>query len=306
VESPGAVVHLDEVRNRDRAYYPFNYPSIEDLLGRGCANWQGTASLGLDNSPDMLHHANYGACMAARRRDLLAIGGADEHDDYLGYICGPYEMTFRLGNYGRTERWLRDEYLYHTWHPNTYGVNTDYHGPHDGFHISLLALQARGTFRVQPYVVNPWVARSQWGRRMSAGQLIQLAERHPEPAWHVAALPPQPAHRVYQIESNIYGFDIFHYAGTWYALRTGTGPLDPSKVQSGGYAELWQAPTHPAMRDRLPVDATAWEVSMGKGWLPGRAWRTLRAHPLHCLPARIARRARQLLASSHGRPNWWW
>jgi hypothetical protein len=37
--------------------------------------------------------------MAARRRGLLAIGGADEHIDYLGYMCGPYELTFRLMNY---------------------------------------------------------------------------------------------------------------------------------------------------------------------------------------------------------------
>src|SRR5262249_55068639 len=76
-ETPSAVVHLDEVRNVSQSFYPFNYPTIEEILGPGCINWRGTTTLGLDNSPDMLHHANYGACMAARRRDLLAVGGAD-------------------------------------------------------------------------------------------------------------------------------------------------------------------------------------------------------------------------------------
>jgi len=54
---------------------------------------------------DPLHTRNYGACMSALREDLVDIGGADEHLDYLGHICGPYEMTFRLVNAGRKEIW---------------------------------------------------------------------------------------------------------------------------------------------------------------------------------------------------------
>jgi hypothetical protein len=117
-QTPRAVLHVDEIRNSDRCFHPFAYPSIAEVLGEGCINWNGTASRGLDNSQDMLHDANYGACMAAARDDLIAIGGADEHLDYLGYYCGPYDMTFRLVNDGLGERWLRDEYLYHVWHPN--------------------------------------------------------------------------------------------------------------------------------------------------------------------------------------------
>src|SRR5579859_5048744 len=86
-ETPRAVIHLDEVRNDDHRFYPFNNPTIEDILGPGIVNWNGTTTNSLV-SHDVIHGANYGACMAARRSDLLAVGGADEHLDYLGYICG--------------------------------------------------------------------------------------------------------------------------------------------------------------------------------------------------------------------------
>src|SRR6202035_3298566 len=34
-ETPHGVVHVDEVRNTDRRFYPFNYPAIDDILGPG-------------------------------------------------------------------------------------------------------------------------------------------------------------------------------------------------------------------------------------------------------------------------------
>src|SRR5207248_9744049 len=101
----------------------------------------------------------YGACLAARRADLLSIGGADEHPDYLGYVCGPYELTFRLLNRGRRERRLATEYLYHTWHPGQNMFNAEPHGPHDGRFLSPRALHARSTGRVRPFLPNPCVCR---------------------------------------------------------------------------------------------------------------------------------------------------
>jgi hypothetical protein len=291
------VVHLDEVRNVSQGFYPFKYPEIDEVLGPGCINWQDGTTLGLNNSPDMLHHANYGACMAARRRDLLAVGGADEHPDYLGYVCGPYELTFRLFNCGRVERWLRDEYLYHTWHPNQYGWNTDPQGPHDGMHMSLLALEARATFRVRPCVKNPWFARTPWGRGLGVDQLLKSVGQRAEPSWRAGAQPPQPGDRVYWIERDYYGFNVFHHAGTWYALRTGAGVLDTGKVRRGQYRELWQAATQQDLRGRLPIDRPRWERSVNHAWLPARLWRKTRAQPLRRLPGRIVRRACRLLAS---------
>ncbi len=295
-QTPGAVVHLDEVRNVNRAYYPFNYPDFDALLGEGCINWQGHTTLGLDASPDRIHHANYGACMAARRKDLLAIGGADEHPDYLGYVCGPYEMTIRLLNYGRTERWLEDEWLFHTWHPNQYGWNTDYHGPHDGCHLALLALEARATFRIAPFQRNPWFPRTPWGKAPPLGPLLRRVAGRDEPGWKAGAQPP-PGERVYWVERDHYGFDVYYHDGTWYALRAGAGRLDPAKVRRGGYRELWQGATQAELRDRLPVDRRQWEHARNQAGLPARLWRKFRSQPLRQLPGRLARKARRLLAS---------
>jgi hypothetical protein len=150
------VLHFDQVRNNDSKLYPFNYPAIETITGRGAINWANGKTTGMWDTEDILHTRNYGACMAALREDLIAIGGADEHIDYLGHICGPYEMTFRLVNHGKTERWHEEEFLYHVWHPGQAGEK-NYIGPHDGHHVSTRALQAKFAGRVLPFAENPAV-----------------------------------------------------------------------------------------------------------------------------------------------------
>lgn len=147
------VLHLDQFRNSRKDFYPFNYPSFEDVLGEGCINNIGGKTKGILDTVDPLHSRNYGACMCAKRADLIAIGGADEHLDYLGHICGPYEMTFRLVNYGLDGIWHEGEYLYHTWHPGQAGVD-NYQGPHDGRQMSSTALEALISKRVRPLVEN--------------------------------------------------------------------------------------------------------------------------------------------------------
>jgi hypothetical protein len=293
---PNSVVHLDEVRNTNPAFYPFNHPTVGQVLGEGVINWRGHTTLGLDDSPDMIHHANYGACMAAWRKDLLAVGGADEHLDYLGYVCGPYELTFRLAHYGREEHWLRDEYLYHTWHPNQYGWNTDYHGPHDGAHMALLALDARASFRTRPVLANPWVSRLGRGRPVEPDALLRAVRGRPEPGWRASAAPALPTDRVYWVERDYFGFDVFHHAGGWFGLPTGSGVFSPEKLGRGGYRACWQADSQPGLRDLLPVDPAAWERRRDHAPWPARMWRKLGERPLHHLPARLARRARRLVA----------
>src|SRR5918992_3186034 len=147
------VLHLDQFRNRRKDLYPFNYPSFEEVLGAGCMNNSEGKTSGIVDRVDPLHSRNYGACMCARRADLIEIGGADEHIDYLGHICGPYEMTFRLLNKGFKELWDETEYLYHTWHPGQAGVD-NYQGPHDGRQLSSTALEALMTGRVFPLLEN--------------------------------------------------------------------------------------------------------------------------------------------------------
>lgn len=152
-EDPSIVLHLDQFRNTRRDLYPFAFPSFDEVTGRGCINNAGGRTTGLAHERDPIHDRNYGACMCARRADLIAIGGADEHRDYLGHVCGPYDMTFRLVNMGRREVWHAQEFLYHTWHPGQAGAD-NYLGPHDGRHVSTTALDALASGRVLPLTEN--------------------------------------------------------------------------------------------------------------------------------------------------------
>ena len=120
-QDPNIVLHLDQVRNNDRRFYPFSYPTIEEVIGEGSINWKAGKTTGLWDSADNLHTRNYGACMAATREDLVKIGGADEHNHFLGHVCGPYDMTFRLINESRREVCIPAEFLYHVWHPGQAG-----------------------------------------------------------------------------------------------------------------------------------------------------------------------------------------
>jgi hypothetical protein len=187
---PKLVLHLDEVRNHDRRYYPFNYPPLDELVGYGCLNWVNGQPAGLLDTADPLHTRNYGACMCALRNDLLAIGGADMHRDYLGHICGPYEMTFRLANAGRRELWHPSQWLYHVWHPGQAG-DQNYAGPHDGAQLSIRALEARQSGRILPLEENPAIARLRTEGRdwapTTLGDLVDSATLSSR--WHAQSLP---------------------------------------------------------------------------------------------------------------------
>jgi hypothetical protein len=185
-EHPDRVIHLDQVRSQARRYYPFCHPTFEELhASGGCALVNG-APPGLAATRDRLHRANYGACMAAPRDALLKIGGADEHLDYLGHICGPYDMTFRLVNLGLAEHWHPSEWSYHTWHPGTDGP-AEYHGPHDGRGVSATALRNRENGRVLPYSENEGIRALRLSGR--AGSRIEdLSLAHVE-HWHEQRTP---------------------------------------------------------------------------------------------------------------------
>jgi hypothetical protein len=278
--TPRAVLHLDEIRNADPRFHPFAYPNIAEVLGKGCINWNGTASHGLDNSRDMIHEANYGACMAAARDDMIAIGGADEHIDYLGYICGPYDMTFRLANHGLAERWLPHEYLYHVWHPNESGINADYQGPNDGRGVSLRALEARAIGRILPYVENTWVRQRRQGNCLDVHQLLRLVADREEPAWRVGKQPAADE-AVFLLEPDYRGFNLFRYRRHWYGLRIQDGPFDPARARR--YRVLLDG------KDMAHVkNLVDYYNGLPKTWA-GR----LAAQPLSQLPWRAARKIRK-------------
>jgi hypothetical protein len=189
-KDPNIVLHLDEVRNNNKRFYPFNYPTIEEAIGDGCINWRDGKTTGLWDAEDILHTRNYGACFAALRRDVISIGGADEHIDYLGHVCGPYDMTFRLVNSGKREVWHPDEFLYHVWHPGQAGDN-NYIGPHDGQHVSSRALEARFSGRILPLMENPAIRklRMQDGEASVEQSLSQLVSEERLESWSSENLP---------------------------------------------------------------------------------------------------------------------
>lgn len=158
-------LHFEQIRNFDQSFYPFNYPAMDEIIGPGCVNAIDGVPIGLAESAKSLkedwnlwHVYNYGACLCARREDLLMIGGADEHEDYLGHICGPYEMTARLVNAGVKDRLHDSHFLYHVWHPNQGGDN-NYCGPNNGKGMSTTAMEIPGTGRVLPLLESPEIRK---------------------------------------------------------------------------------------------------------------------------------------------------
>ncbi len=162
--------------------------------------------------------------------DLIAVGGADEHLDYLGYVCGPYDLTFRLVNHGLPERWLRDEYLYHTWHPNQSGANNDYRGPHDGRFMSLRVLVTRVDGRVWPCVENPWIAYARLGDAPELDDLMRLLADKEEPEWRIGWQPAAAADGVFWLERDFQGFNLYLHRGRWYGLKAEEGVFDPRRA----------------------------------------------------------------------------
>ncbi|MBU1720770.1 MAG: hypothetical protein KKA07_17020, partial [Bacteroidetes bacterium] len=166
------ILHLDQFRNVRHDFHPFDFPTIADILGEGCVNIKDGKTTGVLNTQDPLHTRNYGACMCALRKDMIAFGGADEHLDYLGHVCGPYELTFRLVNAGKTEIWHQEEFLYHVWHPGTDGID-NYIGPHDGRHMSSTALETIKSRRILPLLENEAIFRLRTQEEPDEASILQ-------------------------------------------------------------------------------------------------------------------------------------
>lgn len=149
------VLYHEEVRSDNKEFYPFPRGATWNRImeAPGLMNWDSVSARpsGFASRHDRLHTLNYGACFSCLKSDALAVGGFDVHPHYHGFMCGPYELGFRLENAGRREQWCQDEWLLHTWHPWV-RPEVDALGHHDGRHVSSLALEARRTGRVLPYV----------------------------------------------------------------------------------------------------------------------------------------------------------
>ena len=254
-KEPQIVLHLDQFRNMRRDFYPFNYPSFEEVLNEGCINNVGGVTKGILDVEDIIHTRNYGACMCARRVDLIAIGGADEHIHFLGHICGPYDMTFRLINMGRREVWHRSEFMYHTWHPGQAGVD-NYLGPHDGRHMSTTALNALVSHRVQPLVENTAIAALRMDKNTGT-QLNDLILRDEDrQPWSRTTLGVYKKQERFTIEigplKNYKGFRLFYK--TELDLYFGYMLIEEFlKPKGGNYDTYLDAVSHEALHQKIDV-----------------------------------------------------
>lgn len=114
---------------------------------------------------------NEGACMTVRRADAIRFGGFDEHPSYRGYLCGPYDLGWRLINAGWPELWHDPSVaLWHFAHPDPIGTNGQQASlkqllekayPHIDGH-ALTAVEGFSTGRFQPLRENPQI----WALRM--------------------------------------------------------------------------------------------------------------------------------------------
>lgn len=266
---PNIVLHFDQFRNLRRDFYPFNYPRFEDVLGAGCINNVAGKTKGLIDTVDPIHTRNYGACMCARREDMIAIGGADEHIDYLGHICGPYDMTFRLVNLGLREVWHSTEFLYHTWHPGQAGVG-NYLGPHDGRHVSTTALDALASRRVMPLVENRAIAALREGASLQNESLLELLsppeheqlQDHPaQQAWSTSSVTPLGRYK---------GFALYKEHDIVFAhllLDEHQGRTDPMR-----YRIFFEGPSESAVRTRIvewTPRSVALYVKIGQWFITG-------------------------------------
>ncbi|MCK4602634.1 MAG: glycosyltransferase family 2 protein [Phycisphaerae bacterium] len=257
-QDPNIILHMDEVRNNDRRFYPFNYPSVEEILGKGCINRIGETTTGMLDEKDTLHTRNYGACMSALRQDVICIGGFDEHIDYLGRICGPYDATFRLRNLGKQERWLEDQFVYHVWHPGiTEDEYVDYVGPNDGRNISTTALEALETGRTMPLVENQAVRELRQGRDVQATDALLLPKARWS-SWEEKKVRDKIAHvrSALLLEEGYKQFNILFFGGRFYGLSQGEGAFDIARQQSGEYELCLEGETIEEVKrliDKLPA-----------------------------------------------------
>jgi glycosyltransferase involved in cell wall biosynthesis len=117
---------------------------------------------------------NAGACMSVRKSDAIRFGGFDEHKSLRGYLCGPYELGWRLVNAGIPEVWHDEKIaLWHYAHPDPPGSGDNKFSlklwrevghPHVDYH-ALTAVEAFSTGRLLPIQENPEIHEARMSLR---------------------------------------------------------------------------------------------------------------------------------------------
>ncbi len=119
---------------------------------------------------------NAGACACFRKEDAIRFGGFDEDGSLRGYMCGPFELGWRLVNAGIPEEWYDENSvaLWHFAHPDPFGTThrigffrtLEILRPHINGH-ALTAVTAFSTGRLLPLTENTHI----WDLRMKGRRI---------------------------------------------------------------------------------------------------------------------------------------
>lgn len=206
---------------------------------------------------------NEGACMTVRRADAIRFGGFDEHPSYRGYMCGPYDLGWRLINAGFPELWHDPSVaLWHFAHPDPIGTNGQRPSlkqlmekayPHIDGH-ALTAVEAFSTGRFQPLRENPEI----WALRMRDRRIgSELETRYADltghggySAWTVRSLWVSLAR---EIIGRYFGDRLRQHL--WQPIRTGIASLLGQRVARGLRAMCEDHITSRRINHEVPADA---------------------------------------------------
>jgi hypothetical protein len=107
---------------------------------------------------------NVGACMSVTKADAIRFGGFDEHKSFAGYLCGPYDLGWRLINAGIPEKWHDENVaIWHFAHPDpaasqgqafSFKLWREKSHPHIDHH-ALKAVESFSTGRLLPVQESP-------------------------------------------------------------------------------------------------------------------------------------------------------
>lgn len=149
---------------------------------------------------------NAGACMSVAKRDALGFGGFDEDESLRGYICGPYELGWRLVNAGLPEVWHDKVFLWHFAHPHSNAKENkeswdEIVAGHVDFHARA-AVEAFSTGRLLPLTMNAEVqAQRLTQRRIGTefeAKFSRMAGRVTGPAMQAGREPAIETERWYE------------------------------------------------------------------------------------------------------------